>query len=706
MRSLRSRLTDANVHLVDLVGLVVLPVTENLASADLNIEKRYHWIVWLVMVSSAVIVVTANHRLRPTNRGGRLNVQRRRLQTLVSDLWISQYLDQVRRILPRVSLRLVESPQDVVARLPEDYSVEAVLRAAEPTEHQLTTPQTIGNLFGSFVRGATPPAKTFHESLLIIGEPGAGKTMLLLELLECLLRRAQEDPGFPVPVLFSLGAWRRGDRALRDWMCDQLVGVYNLPPKLSRYLIDENEVMPLLDGLDEVDEKLRGSCLNAINAFCQDYQGPIAVSVRSDDYRRLEAKLNLLTAVIVRPISRPQVRSLIARDPELLVVKNALHEDPPLWGLMTNPLMLRIAASAYLLLAPGALRTMSTVEDRRAALFDAYVAVKLRWRTRSSRYADQDCVRWLSWLARTMFTQSRPVLFVDRMQPEWLFSQRLAWLVRSAPAIGLAVIASVAVVAFSLAVGGAMPQSLVMGAIAAAVILLAGSSDEIKPAEWIGLSVRDLVLGVLGGGALLAVFVPLYFWGEGYLRSHSLPILKASRVPDLIVVSGFALFVFYLIIESSVSVGISDTHVRPGHGIRRSGLLGILCGVCIAIVAAGICGWSGTTGSLGTGLGPHLNTTLYGAFFGVAVGLPSGLLMGGKAWWQHHVLRFLLARRQLAPKEYIGFLDFSVERVFLHHLGGGYSFIHPLLQQHIAEAGTDPASPVFRYIAQISARNG
>jgi hypothetical protein len=42
------------------------------------------------------------------------------------------------------------------------------------------------------------------RSLLILGEPGSGKTTTLLELAASMLERAQADSGSPVPVVFSL----------------------------------------------------------------------------------------------------------------------------------------------------------------------------------------------------------------------------------------------------------------------------------------------------------------------------------------------------------------------------------------------------------------------------------------------------------------------------------------------------------------------
>jgi hypothetical protein len=56
--------------------------------------------------------------------------------------------------------------------------------------------------------------------LLILGEPGSGKTITLLELARELIARARNDPNFaqPVPVVFNLSTWTDKQQHLNDWL--------------------------------------------------------------------------------------------------------------------------------------------------------------------------------------------------------------------------------------------------------------------------------------------------------------------------------------------------------------------------------------------------------------------------------------------------------------------------------------------------------
>jgi len=56
----------------------------------------------------------------------------------------------------------------------------------------------------------------------------------------------------------------------------------------------------------------------------------------------------------------------------------------------------------------------------------------------------------------------------------------------------------------------------------------------------------------------------------------------------------------------------------------------------------------------------------------------------GQACLSHLALRFVLWREGLMPLNYVRFLEYATERIFLRRVGGGYIFVHRLVQEHFA----------------------
>jgi predicted NACHT family NTPase len=106
--------------------------------------------------------------------------------------------------------------------------------------------------------------------LLVLGEPGAGKTTMLLQLVSHLMDSAEKDDSQPMPAVFSLATYA-DERPLSDWLVDELANNYEVPRKLSRQWVETGQFIPLLDGLDEVGPEHRPACAGAINDFRQQH---------------------------------------------------------------------------------------------------------------------------------------------------------------------------------------------------------------------------------------------------------------------------------------------------------------------------------------------------------------------------------------------------------------------------------------------------
>jgi CHAT domain len=219
-------------------------------------------------------------------------------------------------------------------------------------------------------------------SLLVLGEPGSGKTITLLELARDLLDRAEKDPACPVPVLFDLASWSASGQAFADWLVDRLAVRYLIPKKVGRAWLDEGRLLPLLDGLDEVAPEARSACVEAINAFTEvGLQPSIAVCCRLKEYLELPVRLALNGAIRLQPFTRDQVLAFLERaGPRLAALKALLERDSGMLIEARSPLMLSLMVQAYQDLPVTALETagLETLAARRQKLMEAFVARMFR----------------------------------------------------------------------------------------------------------------------------------------------------------------------------------------------------------------------------------------------------------------------------------------------------------------------------------------
>ena len=290
------------------------------------------------------------------------------------------------------------------------------------------------------------PIKPIYDkvgrSMLILGEPGSGKTITLLELARDLIRAARTDPSQPVPVVLNLSSWV--GQPLERWLMDELKTKYFVAERMARPLLEKNRLALLLDGLDEVAADRQGACVDAINGFTESYGVPgFAVCSRIGEYSALPTRLKLHGAIRLNALTREQIdRYLAAMGGEFEGLRETLSSDDALDTLARSPLMLSVMSIAY---SGGGIehserRDETSVDARRVEIFDAYVEqMSARKGGGTSADARQQNEGWLSNLARRMREHSQTVFTIEGLQPSWLGSrrQRLAYAIQSRTTIGV-----------------------------------------------------------------------------------------------------------------------------------------------------------------------------------------------------------------------------------------------------------------------------
>lgn len=273
--------------------------------------------------------------------------------------------------------------------------------------------------------------------LAVLGEPGAGKTMLMVRLVLDLLRR--RDSGRPVPFLVSAATWDPAEQSMREWLETQLLIDH---PALARpvpanpagstqaaALLTAGLILPILDGLDEIPERVRGPAISRINAALRPGEQLVA-TCRSKEYRDavrpqdgLEVTFRSAAAVQLRPLDADAVADYLCDDAagpaargRWAPVLATLGTGAPAAEALTTPLMVGLARIIYNPGpggAPEALRDPSelcspALRDRVAVeslLFDAFVPAAYRSGV-PARWTAQKAERCLEFLARYLEYQA------------------------------------------------------------------------------------------------------------------------------------------------------------------------------------------------------------------------------------------------------------------------------------------------------------
>ncbi|WP_131771006.1 NACHT domain-containing protein [Candidatus Protofrankia californiensis] len=125
--------------------------------------------------------------------------------------------------------------------------------------------------------------------LVVLGEPGSGKTMLLIGLVLDLL--ARRGPGEPVPLLVPVASWNPGRDDLYGWLETQIIrehpwlaGTSAAGISRARALLAAGLILPVLDGLDEIHSGGRDQALTSVNDTLRDGAG-LVLSCRVTAFR-------------------------------------------------------------------------------------------------------------------------------------------------------------------------------------------------------------------------------------------------------------------------------------------------------------------------------------------------------------------------------------------------------------------------------------
>lgn len=179
-----------------------------------------------------------------------------------------------------------------------------------------------------------------ERQLLILGEPGSGKTMLLLDLMKDLLKIAQNNNQQPIPVLIDLSSWNNPEQSLLDWLSEKIDLKYSLRADLAKEWLLTHKILPLLDGLDEVEPEYQHDCAVKINRWMtgdlDERPYGIVICCRREQFEKVvKEPLRLSRAIYLQALRPDQITDYFRRL-KLAEIATEVQQDSDLRDLLNT----------------------------------------------------------------------------------------------------------------------------------------------------------------------------------------------------------------------------------------------------------------------------------------------------------------------------------------------------------------------------------
>ncbi|AFY53576.1 putative NTPase (NACHT family) [Rivularia sp. PCC 7116] len=212
-----------------------------------------------------------------------------------------------------------------------------------------------------------------EQRLLLLGEPGAGKTVLLRMFASKFSQNIDStNPQSLLPLFAPIRRWDRKEDIL-NWLINQAKYIYSgINERLLEQKIKAQQVLFLLDGLDELPAK--DSSIKDPNAKQRDYRiefmqkfavfesiygcNPTIITCRNRDYQRIITrdggeKLNLNGAVILKQLNYEEIKNYLeynfAKDSKFFrKIWSILIQNMALRKMVRTPFLLAVLVSPYI----------------------------------------------------------------------------------------------------------------------------------------------------------------------------------------------------------------------------------------------------------------------------------------------------------------------------------------------------------------------
>jgi hypothetical protein len=282
--------------------------------------------------------------------------------------------------------------------------------------------------------------------VLIVGKGGSGKTSCLLNLAKGLLKKAEEDANAPIPVIFNLASWNISYDNFEAWLEKVLVEFYDYPKETAHRTINESEIIPLLDGFDEVgahleteeaQNKLRHECLKSITNYKNRRVTPerLVICSRIDEYLKAGGQVSMSLKIQVKEVTQEKVMETLENAEKLsglhykganqAAAKNILaliEKYPNLKLVLQTPFYFNAAIQTFHEHGDEKLPLPDDEGELKAFIVKSFIDRKID--NEKSPYTPKQTNDYLNWLAQWLKEQQNVSFELADFQPHHLKNPR------------------------------------------------------------------------------------------------------------------------------------------------------------------------------------------------------------------------------------------------------------------------------------------
>ncbi|GAA1686898.1 NACHT domain-containing protein [Kribbella yunnanensis] len=540
---------------------------------------------------------------------------------------------------------------------------------------------------------------------VILGEGGAGKSGLLLELMQQLLK-APDRIGGRVPVLVPLSAWdvrKDVDDFLADFLLDTYSGLkFSRGRKKDDRRADllrlvRERVLPMFDGLDEMPAPRRVTALELLSEHDREFQ--FVLTSRPEEYgdavRGRHGRLGVAgTAVVeIQPLLVDDIVKYLrdVRDSAPEAWAAELREHKPLADALSTPLMVWLASVTFAG-DPGALTGQGvTAKQIKEKVFKALIPARFtkhpRWGPNARTWDVQAVTRWITYLARDVDRRRRTKTSgetADDLISWWRLADA------AEPVVGrLAALTALLTTGVGVGIGVGYLFSpeigLFFGVAVGTVIGVSAAHSRLKPTTVEFRFGGRFVVGLAGG-----LLVGLVGGGAVFVLQHDLSAVWA--------LAGFGL-PLGIVYGLTSTVKVEDA-VSPAGVLKRERMFVLAYFIAYGLACAIAC-WilSGPVLALSLGIFAGLSGGMFNGLPWAVVHLlfksedvdPSA---GAVAWFRFFLAKLLWRSHTPVdlPWRLLTFLEDARRRGILQQSGASYRFRHvDYVDWLVKESG--PATP-------------